>query len=245
MLALGLTWDEDPVRQSDRRGIYIDAIAEFSNRGLTYPCFCSRKDIREASQAPNSPLEPGHYPGTCRTLSSAQLRGKVQAGRPPAIRVRSEQAQFEFVDQVCGSYSGAVDDFVIQRNDGTPAYNLAVVVDDDMQGVQEVVRGDDLLSSTPRQLFVAKALGLSAPAYAHVPLILAPNGKRLAKRDGAVTLQDRFALGESPSDVLAMLAQSVGFAEVGETVTLERLLERFEPALVPTQPHTLPEAYLG
>ncbi len=250
LAALGLHWDGKPVRQSDRSDLYLDAIRLFAQRGLTYPCYCSRKDIREASQAPNGAPAgnagtAGHYPGTCRQLTRSEQRQRQDAGRPPAIRVRAEAIQLDFVDLLCGEQSDVVDDFVIQRNDGTPAYNLAVMVDDSLQGIQQVVRADDLLSSTVRQLFIANALDLDVPMFAHVPLVLAPTGKRLAKRDGAVTLEDRQQLGETPSQVLAMLATSLELAKPGEGVTLDQVLERFDPQLLPRGPFTLDEQYLA
>jgi glutamyl-tRNA synthetase len=128
--------------------------------------------------------------------------------------------------------SGVVDDFVVRRNDGAFAYNLAVVVDDAEQGVGEVVRGADLLDSTPRQLWLAGQLGLTAPCHAHLPLMLGPDGTRLAKRHGAVTLADRAALGQSADDVRAELAASVGLAEPGERVSPAELVERFHPRLL-------------
>lgn len=254
LTALGLHWDGEPVRQSDRSDLYLDAINLFTKSGLTYPCYCSRKDIREASQAPNGPSKAGqsassgpassHYPGTCRSLTREQQRQRTEAGRPPAIRVRAESTQLSFTDLLCGKQSETVDDFVIQRNDGTPAYNLAVMVDDSLQGIQQVVRADDLLSSTVRQLFVAQSLDLNVPTFAHVPLVLAPTGKRLAKRDGAVTLEDRKQLGETPAQVLNMLATSLGLAEPNEAVSLDQILQRFSADLLPREPFTLDESYL-
>ena len=127
----------------------------------------------------------------------------------------------------------------MRRNDGVPAYNLAVVVDDTAAGVGEVVRGADLLETTPRQLHVAARLGLPAAGYAHVPLVLGPDGARLAKRHGAVALADRIAAGESPAEVRAALARSVGLAGAGELPTLDELLERFDPSALPTEPTVL------
>jgi glutamyl-tRNA synthetase len=144
-----------------------------------------------------------------------------------------------FTDQLLGEQTGVVDDLVVRRNDGAPAYNLAVVIDDDAQGITEVVRGADLVDTTPRQLHLAARLGLRAPAYAHVPLILGPDGARLAKRHGAVTLADRAALGETPEQVRAQLAASVGLAEPGEVPTLHELVERFDPAVLPREPTIL------
>ena len=137
-----------------------------------------------------------------------------------------------FTDQLLGEQTGVVDDLVVRRNDGAPAYNLAVVVDDAAQGVGEVVRGADLLDSTPRQLWLGARLGLPAPRHAHVPLMLGPDGARLAKRHGAVTLADRAARGQSADDVRALLAASVGLAESGEPVTAAELVERFDPRLL-------------
>jgi glutamyl-tRNA synthetase len=128
---------------------------------------------------------------------------------------------------------------VLWRGDGTPAYNLAVVVDDADQAIGEVVRGDDLLETTPRQLLLQRLLAVQAPSYAHVPLVLGADGARLAKRHGAVTLADRAARGESPADVLAWMARSLGLATAGEAVSLELLLARFDPAALPREPTTL------
>ena len=252
LAALGLNWDGEPVRQSTRGELYRDAIADLKRAGLTYECFCSRRDIREATQAPNGqPASAGTtagftpYPGTCRHLTRAEQATKAASGRPPATRVRAEAKSYHFEDLLRGRCHGPVDDFVIERNDGTPAYNLAVVLDDGLQGVEMVVRGDDLLSSTLRHLFMAEHLGATVPAYAHVPLILAPSGKRLAKRDGAVTLEDRLALGETAADVLTMLAASLGLATPKEPVSLVDLLERFDPTRLPGDPYILSADYLS
>jgi glutamyl-tRNA synthetase len=134
-----------------------------------------------------------------------------------------------FADRLAGIVEGVVDDFVVRRNDGAYAYNLAVVVDDAAQGIHEVVRGADLLDSTPRQLWLGTRLGLPATRHAHVPLMLGDDGARLAKRHGAVTLADRAALGQSPADVRAELAASVGLAEPGECPSPAELVERFDP----------------
>ncbi len=250
--ALGLGWDGESLRQSHRTELYRDAIADLRRAGMTYQCFCSRRDIREASEAPNGdPRHMAHvagfspYPGTCRQLTQRERATKLASGRPPATRVRASEKFYRFEDLLCGTHSGPVDDFVIERNDGTPAYNLAVVLDDGLQGVEMVVRGDDLLPSTLRHLFMAEQLGVTIPAYAHVPLVLAPSGKRLAKRDGAVTLEDRLALGETAADVLTMLAASLDLADPNETVTLDSLLDRFDPSLLPLHPYTLEDNYLG
>jgi glutamyl-tRNA synthetase len=217
------------VRQSGRLALYDEAVQRLRAAGLVYECWCTRAEIREAASAPHGDLPEGAYPGTCRALTERERAEKRAAGRPPALRVRAGAARVGFDDRVAGPVTGVVDDFVVRRNDGAYAYNLAVVVDDAEQGVGEVVRGADLLDSTPRQLWLGERLGLPAPAHAHVPLMLGPDGARLAKRHGAVTLADRAALGEGPDEVRAMLAASVGLAEPGEPVTAAELVERFDP----------------
>jgi glutamyl-tRNA synthetase len=239
LAAIGLDWDGEVVQQSDRLPIYEAVIDGLVAAGLTYPCFCSRREIREAASAPHGALVG--YPGTCRDLSEGERAARRASGRPPALRLSTQGAVVEVVDRLLGAYSAVVDDVVLRRNDGTPAYNLAVVVDDAAQGVEEVVRADDLLPSTPRQVLLARVLGLPVPAYAHVPLVLGPDGNRLAKRDGAVTLEDRLALGQSPGDVVALLASSLGM----EGRSPQELLPRFDPARLPRQPWVLGPEVLG
>jgi glutamyl-tRNA synthetase len=239
LAALGLDWDGAVVRQSERHELYGAAIARLQDAGLLYPCWCTRAEIREAASAPHGPLAEGAYPGTCRELTAAQRADRERSGRPPALRLRAAGAVISFSDTLLGARRDSVDDLVVRRNDGDPAYNLAVVVDDAAQGVTEVVRGADLLDTTARQLHLGALLCLSAPSYAHVPLVLGPDGARLAKRHGAVTLADRAAQGESPLDVRARLASSVGLAAAGERPTLDDLLERFDPSSLPSEPSVL------
>ena len=240
--AIGLDWDGPVVRQSERRDRYQRAIEALAARDLLYGCFCSRAEIREAASAPHGPLPEGAYPGTCRELGAAELRTRRASGRPPALRVRAGAARIDFEDRLLGPHSGIVDDFVVRRGDGMPAYNLAVVVDDGEQGVTEVVRGADLLETTPRQLLLGRLLGLERPVYAHVPLVLAPDGSRLAKRHGAVTLRDR---PEGPAGVLSALAATLGLADAGEPVTPALLLARFDPVRLPLEPTRLSAAALA
>jgi glutamyl-tRNA synthetase len=228
--ALGLDWDGEVVRQSDRLAAYDEALAQLDAAGLLYPCFCTRAEIREAASAPHGPLPEGHYPGTCRELTVAERAEREAAGRPPALRVRAGAADEAFADLLHGEQHGVVDDFVVRRNDGAIAYQLAVVVDDGWQGVDQVVRGDDLIDSTPRQVWLDRALGLPEPEWAHVPLILGPDGARLAKRHGEVTLAER---PESPDGVRSLLAASLGLAAPGEDVSPAQLVERFKPAALP------------
>lgn len=200
---LGLDWDGPVVRQSERLALYRDAAAGLDS----YECFCTRREIAEASQAPHGSYRP--YPGTCSRLTQAQ-RAALRAQRPAAIRVRAGGATAMVTDLHAGEVSGQVDDFVLFRADGTPAYNLAVVVDDGLQGVSQVCRGDDLLDSAPRQAWLAQQLGFEIPQYIHVGLAVNERGARLAKRDGAVTLQDLTGLGWTPAGVLGLLARSAG-----------------------------------
>lgn len=232
--ALGLDWDGDVVKQSDRAPLYAGAIAMLNDRGLTYPCFCTRKEILQAPSAPHAP--DGAYPGTCRHLSTTEQAEKLATGRKPALRLRSEIDSFTIRDTLRGNVTGTVDDVVLLRGDGVPAYNLAVVVDDGAQYIDQVVRGDDLLMSAPRQAYLATLLGISPPVYAHVPLALNTDGKRLAKRDGAVTLADQRALGRSPEDVLSMIAVSIDLANPDELITPMQLAERFAEIAIPTEP---------
>jgi glutamyl-tRNA synthetase len=218
LAALGLDWDGTPVRQSERAELYADAVARLD----VYPCYCTRAEIREAASAPHGERPEGAYPGTCRALTAAELAGRERAGRPPALRVRA---------------AGGIDDFVVRRNDGAFAYNLAVVVDDAAQGIEQVVRGADLEDTTPRQRWLAQTLGLPVPDHRHVPLVLGPDGSRLAKRHGAVTLADR---RETPAEVRGLLAASLGLAKPGSTPTMDELLARFDPPALPTEPWTLP-----
>jgi glutamyl-tRNA synthetase len=241
LAALGLDWDGPVVRQSDRLDRYRAALGRLEEDGLTYPCFCTRREIQEAAAAPHGPApgEPagdGVYPGTCRGLTAAEQARRAAAGRPAALRLRGDGRSVTIIDAIHGPYTGVIDDVVLRRNDGTPAYNLAVVVDDVAQGVGQVVRGDDLLPSTPRQVHLAACLGLTPPTFAHVPLAVAPGGERLAKRHGAVTLHDRADRGESPAMVLGGLLASVGLWPAGRPAApddLRAVADRFDPDVLP------------
>lgn len=237
--ALGLDWDGPVVRQSERGELHRDAIDRLTAAGLTYECTCTRREIREAASAAHGEAPEGAYPGTCLALDPAERARRRAEGRPAALRLHAQVARATFVDRIHGPYEGLVDDVVLRRNDGVPAYNLAVVVDDALQGVEEVVRGDDLLPSTPRQLHLADLLGLTRPAHAHVPLVLGPDGERMAKRHGAVTLADRAARGDSPAEVLSLLAASLGLVEPGELRSPAELVARFDPLALPHEPWVL------
>lgn len=227
--AIGLNWDGPTVRQSERAPLYAAAINELRQRNLVFECFCTRRDIAEASSAPHA--APGTYPGTCRDLTESERASKRES-RPAALRLRSATGEFTITDLLHGPFTGVVDDFVVLRNDGVPAYNLAVVVDDGVQGIDQVVRGDDLLSSAPRQAHLAQLLGYPTPSYAHVPLALNAEGKRLAKRDGSVTLGQLAAHGIDAAEARAMMLASLGLPDE----SLEAALSAFDPALLPTDP---------
>lgn len=231
---LGLDWDGEVLWQSQRTAVYQAAIDRLGMLGQVYPCFCTRREIQQAASAPHAPQ--GAYPGTCRTLTANQVAAKAAAGRPAALRLRAQTPTWTVHDELVGTWSGPVDDLVLRRGDGVPAYNLAVVVDDAAQGVDQVVRGDDLLASAPRQAYLAALLGLPPVHYAHVPLALNSRGVRLAKRDGAVTLTELARAGTSPGEVLGLLAASLGLAVPGEAVTVPDLAARFDPAALPRQP---------
>lgn len=235
---LGIDWD-DELWQSHHLDRYADALRQLGEAGLTYPCYCSRREVREAASAPHANVPSGVYAGTCRDLSAQERARREADGRKPAIRLRAQVAELAFDDVLCGHTVAAVDDMVLARRDGVPAYNLVVVVDDAFQGVQQVVRADDLLSSTPRQMHLADLLGLDRPSHAHVPLVLGPDGARLAKRDGAVTLDDRLALGETSGQVRHRLAVSLGMASAGAESPAHELLSRFEPEAIPRAPWQL------
>lgn len=242
LAALGLVPDEQVVRQSDRFDLHRQAIARLAAIDRVYECFCTRREIREAAQAPHGDEVP--YPQTCRSLTAVRRAALLAEGRRPALRLRSDGEQFTVHDAVAGTYTGTADDVVLQRNDGVPAYNLAVVVDDADQGVTHVLRGDDLLSSTPRQRLLQQLLGLTEPAYAHVPLVLGPDGSRLAKRHGAVTLADLAARGVSSASVLARLGASLGLCEPTDEVAADDLLAGFDISRIPTAPWQLPPGEL-
>jgi glutamyl-tRNA synthetase len=226
LAAIGLTWDEPPEWQTEHTDRYDAAIAQLSDRGLLYECYCSRKDIAQAPRAPHAPQ--GAYPGICRGLiDSDRERRRAEIGRPPALRLLTDTTTHTVHDLLHGEYTGIVDDFVVRRGDGVPAYNLAVVVDDAAQGVDQVVRGDDLLSSSPRQAYLAGLLGYSEPTYAHVALVLNEDGARLAKRDGAVTLAEIGA-----QRTLAQIAESLGW----RASSVDAMLAQFDAAKLPRKP---------
>lgn len=230
----GLDFAGPELRQSARFDVYHAAIDRLIADDLVYPCFCSRREIRESTVAPHEHLPDGAYPGTCASLDTQQ-RHERSLDRPAALRVRAEGVELRVDDRLYGTVIEGVDDFVVRRNDGVPAYNLATVLDDEEQGVTEVVRGVDLLAGTARHVWLRTVLGLRPVAHAHVPLVLNASGERLAKRDGAVTLTDLEERGLTPLAVRSMLAASVGLAQPDEQPSMDVLLERYDPAQLATE----------
>jgi glutamyl-tRNA synthetase len=226
---LGLDWDEGPdlggphapYEQSQRAALYAAALETLAQRDHVYPCTCSRKEIASVASAPHGDLGP-IYPGTCRN-------GPTRSDRPAAMRFKQRADAPTFTDVLHGPYTAAlVDDFVLRRGDGMIAYQLAVVVDDIAMQISEVVRGDDLLSSTPRQLALYAALGVPAPRFLHVPLLLGPDGRRLSKRHQAPSIAEYRAQGVSAQTIVGWLAASLGLLDAPEPVTATELIASFE-----------------
>ena len=233
---LGLTWDNEPVYQSRRTELYHEAFAQLEGRGLLYPCYCTRAE-RLAASAPHRSDGAAVYDGRCRRLSP-QERDQLARTRRPAWRAAVPQDTISFDDRIQGPFAQNLardcGDFILRRSDGVYAYQLAVVVDDGEMGVTQVVRGSDLLDSTPRQLWLQDQLGLPHPEYGHVPLLLSPSGKRLAKRDrdqelGA--LQERYTARE----LAGMLAHLAGLIPEPAPVTPEELIPLFSWEKIPKE----------
>lgn len=252
---LGLDWDEpEPGSaedvslgayvQSQRLTFYREAFGRLREEGWVYPCFCTRKDIENAQSAPHAGEEM-RYPGTCRSREELSTEDRAEA-KIPAWRFRvSDEAdgtspETEFVDGFVGRHTSRISewsgDFVIGRGEDAPSYQLAVVVDDAAMGITEVVRADDLLLSTHRQLWLYKAMGLTPPSFLHVPLVVGPDGRRLAKRHGDTRISEIRRAGVSPEAVVGWLAETCGWAEPNEAVTARDLIGRFTLATIPKVP---------
>ena len=247
---LGLPWDEGgstggpdaPYFQSQRTALYESALARLQGMGLVYPCFCTRAQLHAAS-APHREDGLTVYPGTCRDLPPEAVTARIAAGRRPALRLRVPEKTVSFRDGHLGEVTEYLPtdcgDFLLRRSDGLFAYQLAVVVDDAAMGVTEVVRGADLLSSTPRQLLLYELLGLPAPRFRHFPLLLSPDGRRLSKRDGDLglaALQTRC----TPEEVVGKLAYLAGQNPSAAPQTPQALAEAFDWNAVPRQDIPLP-----
>lgn len=236
---LGLEFDGAPLFQSRRLELYHAAFDRLRATGRVYPCFCTRSEIARAASAPHGPADEGpRYPGTCLALSSVQSAERARA-RPPAWRFRPTESPTEVHDLLHGTFvqdvAREVGDFVVLRNDGVPSYQLAVVVDDADTGITHVLRGDDLLGSTPRQVQLCEALGLPVPVYAHVPLLLGPDAKRLAKRAGTPSLAELSERGIEPERLIGLLAGWAGLGD-GSPIGLRDLIPRFALERLPRTP---------
>jgi glutamyl-tRNA synthetase len=246
---LGLDWDEGPdrggpfapYRQSERTARYDDAVAALLAAGRAFPCACSRADVARAASAPHEmggALDTLPYPGTCRDLAREEVERRAAAfGRAPVIRFRATGAQFPFRDGVHGEVrEAAVDDFVLRRADGIAAYQLAVVVDDAAMQVTDVVRGDDLLHSTARQLALYQAVARPPPRFAHVPLLLANGGERLAKRTRPVSIADLRAAGVPAETIVGALAASAHLCPPGTAARPAELVQHFDLSRLHREP---------
>ena len=241
LLTLGLDWDTEQPRQSERTAYYEEVLERLRSAGEVFPCWCTRGDLKSAPNAPHA--SDGHpiYPGTCRDLTQAQ-RAEKAAERPPLWRLRVPDETIAFTDGHYGIFSenlaAECGDFILRRADGVFAYQLAVVADDAAAGVTQVVRGRDLLSSTPRQLYLYRLLGAPAPAYYHVPLLTAADGRRLSKRDRDLdlgVLRQRFR----PEELIGRLAHAAGLLETYEPCSPRELTAVFDPDKLPAGDVTL------
>ena len=244
---LGLDWDEGPdvggphapYRQSLRLARYDAAVERLLAAGHAFRCWCSRAEVARAAAAPHGPADDGpRYPGTCRARQTPPPRD-----RRPSVRLRVDAEEIAFVDGVHGRIaedpSMTVGDFVIRRADGIPAYQLAVVVDDAAMAISDVVRGDDLVGSTARQLLLYRALGAAPPRFAHVPLVLGPDGARLSKRHGAIGVRALRDRGRSPAHVVGLLAATLGLVPAGTTCLPRDLVSTFDLSRITRAPTTL------
>ena len=234
MSALGIDWDGDVLYQSSRLDRYTKVFEGLRERDLLFECYCTRRELADVASAPHRP--PGSYPGTCRNLSEAEReagRAKLEGmNRGPAYRLKTDVLELTVQDRIAGEYTGAVDDFVIRRGDGAFAYNFVAVVDDGDYAITQIVRADDLLSSTPRQVYLQRLLGFETPEYIHVPLVVNLEGARLAKRDGAVTIADLAEFGWGAEDVRALLLESLGLPADAQPADIS-------PEAIPREPWVL------
>lgn len=236
---LGIDWDEGPTYQSSRCNQYAAAVRSLLDSRVAYACVCSRKEVEAAASAPHAEDGSAVYPGTCRNRFASPQQARQESGRAAAIRFAVAGGLLDFDDCFAGpqqfDVARQLGDFVIAKADGTPAYQLAVVADDADMGVTDIVRGDDLLDSTPRQILLYRALGLShlVPRYFHLPLVVGPDGLRLAKRHGDTRLGFYRDLGVPPSRVLALLARWCGIDAPVEKITTADLLRWFRIERLP------------
>lgn len=255
LLWLGIDWDEGPdrggpcapYRQSEREERYDDALRRLLQDGWLYPCYCSRSELMKIASAPHGLGSEGPvYPGSCRRLSADEQAEKA-AVKVPSMRFAMPDEPLGFVDLLAGrqeTAAGSGGDFVVKRADGMFGYQLAVVLDDAAMGITDVLRGYDLLCSTPRQLWLYAALGLKPPQFAHVPLLCGPEGQRLSKRDKSLTLAAIREAGTGAEEVVGQLAWLGGLVERPERMTAREMIGAFDLAKVPSDPVSVSEGLL-
>lgn len=235
---LGLDWDEGPHVQTERLAHYAAALERLRARGLVYPCVCSRREVEEAASAPHGPDGPP-YPGTCRGRFRDAAEASRASGGEPAWRFVVRPGPVLVSDALARArafdLAETSGDFVVAKRAGDPAYQLAVVVDDAAMAITEVVRGDDLLPSTPRQLLLYEALGLAPPAFLHVPLVVGEDGRRLAKRHGDTRIATFRAAGVAPERIVGWLARTLGI-DVGGEARARELIGKLDLARIPREP---------
>lgn len=230
---LGLDWDEGPYYQSERGDIYEHYLKQLTDNGLTYPCYCTRADIL-ATQAPHESDGRVVYKGTCRNLAPGVKTG------PAAIRMKVPSEGKGILSFTDGHYGmQTIDltthcgDFIVRRKDGAWAYQLAVVVDDALMGINEVVRGCDLLLSSPQQIYLAQQLGFAPPHFTHLPLLCNKQGQRLSKRDQSLDMA-ALRTSNTPEEIIGMLAHAAGLQQSNEPITAQELIGEFSWDKIPT-----------
>jgi glutamyl-tRNA synthetase len=252
---LGLDWDEGPdiggpyppYVQSEREALYEEALRRLQAEGKLYPCFCSRAELLAIASAPHGLGSEGpSYAGTCRELSPQEQQARARQ-KTPSLRFEVGVRAVSFDDLAAGRQTfppGCGGDFVVKRADGIISYQLAVVVDDAAMGITHVLRGFDLLDSTPRQLLLYESLGLTPPCFAHVPLLNGPDGKRLAKRHGDIAISGIRTAGVRPEKVVGFLAASSGLIERPEPMQASELIPLFHMERIPKEPVSVTEDML-
>ena len=250
---LGLDWDEGPDRggpfppycQSERTGFYQQAFDRLAAAGLVYPCFCSRAELRSVASAPHAGEGERVYSGRCSRLGEAEIVRRMAAGHRPAYRLRAADRVMDFADGLMGRQQQKLQqecgDFVIRRADGVYAYQLAVVVDDAAMAVDRILRGADLLSSTPRQIYLWEQLGYPPPAYVHVPLLLGSDGSRLSKRHASLSLAALRRQGIRAEAIVGQLAARAGLIDKPTAVKPAELIAEFDLRKLPRQPVVMPD----
>lgn len=245
---LGLDWDEGPdslgiaasYRQSERSELYRAAFDVLAQRGLVYPCFCSRAELRSVVSAPHAGDAEPVYSGRCAGLSTTEQAEKLSLQRQAAYRLRVGEAEISFTDQLFGpqrqKLNQSCGDFVIRRSDGVYAYQLAVVVDDAAMQIDRVLRGADLLASTPRQIYLWQLLGYPPPTFIHAPLLLGTDGSRLSKRQGSLTIEALRCSGVRPEQIIGQLAAWAGLIEQPEPLRPKALIDVFSLDRLPHEP---------